>query len=110
MTFTRVPLAVMATMFWLPQALPLGAQSCVDAVRIPYRAQSRDGQSAECAVRISEPEAIANAISMPHLIHSARPENVRVGVLVVVTPTGTVASANPSSRNEEWREKARLLR
>jgi len=109
MTFRRILLAVVAAIFWITQGLPLRAQRCADAVRIPYRAQTRDGQSAECAVGISYSEASANAISMPHLIHSARPENVRIGVLVVVTPTGTVASASPSSRNEQWREKAAAL-
>ena len=109
MTFRRIPLAVVAASFWIPQVLPSRAQSCADAVRVPYRAQTLDGQSAECAVRISDSEAFTNAISMPHLIHSARPENGRVGVMVVVTPGGTVASANASSRNEQWQEEAAAL-
>lgn len=108
MTFRRVPLAV-AAIFWIPQVLPLRAQCRADAVRIPYRAQTRDGHSAECAVGISDSEAFARAITMPRLIHSTRSENLRIGVMVVVTPIGAVASANASSRNEQWREKAAAL-
>jgi len=109
MTFRRIPLAVVAAIFWIPQVLPSRAQSCADTIRIPYRAQTRDGQSAECAASISDSEAFANAISMSHLIPSAQPENGRVGVMVVVTPAGTVASANASSRNEQWQEEAAAL-
>ena len=108
MKFRHIPLVLVAAIFWIPQELPLRAQSCADAIRIPYRAPTC-GQSAERAVRISYSEAFANAISMPQLIHSTRSENGRVGVIVVVTPTGTVASANASSRNEQWQEKAAAL-
>lgn len=105
MTFRPVPFALAAAIFWTSQLLPLSAQCGEDVVRVPYRAPTC-GESAERAVRISPSEARANAISMPYLIHSARQENGRVNVLVVVTPTGTVASATPFSRNQQWYEEA----
>jgi hypothetical protein len=98
-------MALVVAILWISQKLPPGAQSCGDETRVPYRAQDC-GQSAKLAVRISPSEAVANAISMPYLIHSARPEIGRVNVLVVVTPTGTVASATPFTRHEQWYQKA----
>src|SRR5215469_10519959 len=105
MIFRPVPLALVVAIFLTLQQLPLRAQCGEDAVRVPHRAPTC-GQSVERAIRISSSEARANSVWMPYLIHSTRLENGRVNVLVVVTPTGTVASATPSSRNKEWYEKA----
>jgi len=108
MTVRHIPLALVAVIFWISQTPPSGAQVCADAIRVPYRAQTCDGQSAQGAIGVPYREAFAHTITAPHLIHSAAPVS-RVAMRVVVTPSGIVASATPVSGNSQWYEKATAL-
>jgi hypothetical protein len=67
------------------------------------------GQSPQGAIRILPVEVSDHIISLPSFIHSAVPELSRVGVEVVVAPTGAVVSAMPVSGNPQWYEKAAAL-
>ena len=90
--------ALAAVIIWIAQVAPSSAQ-----LRAP------DGQSAQSAMSIPFQEASAHIITLPHLIYSSVPENRRVDVTVVVTPTGTVASATPSSQSPQWNQTAAAL-
>jgi hypothetical protein len=59
--------------------------------------------------RILPVEVSEHIISLPSFIHSAVPELSRVGVEVVVAPTGVVVSAMPVSGSQQWYEKAAAL-
>lgn len=54
-------------------------------------------------------EVSEHIVSLPSFIHSAVPELSRVGVEVVVAPTGVVVSAMPVSGSQQWYEKAAAL-
>jgi len=108
MTVRYIRLALIAVNFWVSQASPSCAQTCADAIRVPYRAQACDGQSAQGAIGISQREVHAHAIAIPYLIHSAEKPS-RVDLKLVVTPSGTVEYATPLSGNPEWYEQATAL-
>jgi len=108
MIFRYISLAVVAAIFCITQA-PSMAQSCADAIKIPYRAPSCNGQSAERAKRISPSEAASNAISMPYFVHSKAPEFGHIQIRVVVSPTGKVVGVTPFSGDAEWYEQATAL-
>jgi|ERR1700722_13823007 hypothetical protein len=108
MTVRHVPFALAFAIFLISQTPPSWAQTCADSIRVPYRAQVCDGQSAQGAIRVSYPEEVAHIIAASHMIHSATPVS-RIAMRVVVTPSGTVASATPVSGNPQWYEKATAL-
>src|SRR5580692_9956554 len=95
-------LALLAAIFSISQVLPSSAQTCADAVRVPYRAEPCDGRSVQGAIRVSYSEARAHIIAAPRVIHSTIPEDSRVDLRVVVAPSGTVASATPYSGDLQW--------
>jgi hypothetical protein len=108
MTLRYTHLALVAAVFWISQT-PSGAQTCADAIRVPFRSQTCDGQSVQGAMSVSYQEAHAHIITAPYVIHSAIPEDSRVELRVIVAPSGAVASATPFSGNPQWYEKATAL-
>jgi len=68
-----------------------------------------NGQSPQGAIRILPVKVSEHMVSLPSFIHSAVPGLSRVGVEVVVAPTGVVVSAMPASGSQQWYEKAAAL-
>lgn len=108
MTVRHIPLALMSVIFWVSQTPPSRTQTCADAIAVPYRASTCDGQSAQGAIAVPYHEAFSHILAAPHLIHSTS-RVCRVAMRVVVTPSGTVAFATPLSGNTQWYEEATAL-